>query len=98
MAFKVKVSVPNSEPMEVEAKRFTIYLGNVAHQFCYHESISRTNEWTVTDIASGKKVAGFTSIDLAFLHHDKVIAAKNAIEKVVNRVGLPRFESVLRGA
>jgi hypothetical protein len=82
----------------IEARKFSHYVGQVRHWFCFHESLEHVNEWTVSHFESGWKVTTFNSITLMACRSDKRDAARMALNKLIERVGESKVAGVLNSA
>lgn len=82
----------------IEARKFKHWIGTQEHWFCWHESLNHVNGWTVSDWASGYRVADFSAFQVLACRGDKKAAARLALNRLVERVGEGRVLEVLRNA
>lgn len=82
----------------IEVKKFKHWIGTQEHWFCVHESLEMIGRYTVSDWASGYRVADIDYMTLATCRGDSKGAARLTLNKLVERVGESRVLEKLLAA
>lgn len=97
MAMKLKLTMQDGSIVEVEARKFSHYIGGARYWFAYHKGTDIFGQ-VVTHLDSGKRVCEVPALYAAACLSDTKAAAKMAIDKLVERVGADKVKSVLNAA
>lgn len=94
---KLKVTLANGLTQEVEARKFSHYIGNTRYWFAYHKAVDRIG-LTVSHLDSGKRIDAIPAGYVLACLRDEKAAAKMTIDKLVERAGIDKVRSVLNAA
>lgn len=72
--------------------------GRTSFRIVITETLGRLNSFTVVDRNSTGLITTFSAFELIAARHDYVAAAKVAIDKLIERVGIDRFIKTLKEA
>lgn len=95
---KLKITMQNGTPLEIEGRRFSHYVGPYRFWFFLHKAIGGGFGLDVTHCDSGKRVCEVPHHMVAACCNDTKSAAKMALDKLIEKAGAERVRSVLAGA
>jgi hypothetical protein len=78
--------------------KFKHWIGTQQHWFCVHESLEFIGRYTVSDWASGYRVMDIEYMTMVAARGDLKAAARNSLNKLIERAGESRVLEVLRKA
>lgn len=94
---KLKITLQTGETLEIEGRRFSHYVANIRFWFFLHKTVGGIG-LTVTHYESGKRVCEVPHHMIAACCNDTKVAAKMALDKLIEKAGPERVRSVLAGA
>ena len=94
---KYKVALNNGQIEEVEGRKITIYIGNIAYEFIIHRHLDYCMIDQLTHKDSGMGIATLRQYMPAALG-DKKGAAKLAIEALIEKHGVDYVRTILDNA
>jgi hypothetical protein len=89
---------PSGDETPIEARRFKHYVDSKEHWFCVHESLNHIGQYTVSDWASGYRVADIPCAILAARRNDTKDAARATIDQLIAKHGASRVAAILHSA
>ena len=84
--------------MIVEGRKFAHYIGNIRHWFAYHTPLGQSFGTQITHIETGFRVCEVGNGTIGCCRNDVKAAAKMELDRLIQRVGVARFESAIRTA
>ncbi len=91
----IRVARLDGEPVAVEARKFSHYIGNVQYWFAYHDSIQCRGFVTVTHIDTGMRVFDLSHSARAAALGDDKQAAKAQLDAFIKEKGAQWIRSVI---
>ena len=94
---KYKVAWADGTIKEVEGRKITIYIGNISYEFIIHESLIYSCAYELSDKASGLHICSLLKY-MPAANRDKRLAAKLAIEALIEKHGVDYVRTILDNA